>query len=183
MLLIVWYLAFWWVPTGHVTDAWKVAATFIPISFGWAGGDVSVTAYIQALLMKKDGEVSDVSALGAVMSFLYCTYIVIYAVGGTLLGKYVDAVSNRPENHNTDTFTPMPGFPSGYVNVRDAIYNVAGIQFTILAVIMLVATFIPKGSFAWNPSSLYGETLQSDSVDDLVNGSGELKRDIDASSM
>lgn len=30
--------------------AWKVAGCFIPISMGWAAGDVSLAAYIQSLL-------------------------------------------------------------------------------------------------------------------------------------
>lgn len=33
-LLIVWYLAFWYPPENDVRQAWIVAATFIPISFG-----------------------------------------------------------------------------------------------------------------------------------------------------
>jgi hypothetical protein len=47
-LLIVWYLPFWHPPKGDVGQAWIVAATFLPISFGWAAGDVSLAAYIQA---------------------------------------------------------------------------------------------------------------------------------------
>jgi hypothetical protein len=146
MILIPWYLVFWWVPTGHVSDAWKVAATFIPISFGWAAGDVSLAAYVQALLGCEEKEVNDVSPLGAVMSFLYCTYIVTYAIASTFLGQYVDAVGNRPENRNTGTPPNYPSFPNDYVNVRPAIYNVVGVQFTVLAVIMLLATFIPRGA-------------------------------------
>jgi len=30
--------------------AWKLAAIFLPISLGWAAGDVSLVAYIQATL-------------------------------------------------------------------------------------------------------------------------------------
>lgn len=77
MLLIVWYLAFWYPPEDQVRYAWMVAGTFIPISFGWAAGDVSLAAYIQASLARLEKDTKDVSALGAVMSFLYCTYIVV----------------------------------------------------------------------------------------------------------
>lgn len=167
LLLIVWYLATWWVPTGRVTDAWIVAATFIPISFGWAAGDVSLAAYIQALLQRKEDESNDVSPLGAVMAFLYCTYIIIYAVAGTYLGQYIDFVGNSRKN--TANNVPLDGYPKDYIDIHPAVKNIAGVQFTVLAIIMLAATFVPKGSFHLNPKNLYGETLQAeDSVEDLV---------------
>ncbi|MCJ1245398.1 hypothetical protein MMC30_002602 [Trapelia coarctata] len=167
LLLIVWYLATWWVPTGNVNYAWIVAATFMPISFGWAAGDVSLAAYIQALLQRKEDESNNVSPLGAVMAFLYCTYIVIYAVLGTYLGRYIDDVGNARKN--TAANVPLAGYPKDYIDIHPAIKNIAGVQFTVLAIIMLAATFIPKGSFALNPKSLYGETLQADeSEEDLV---------------
>lgn len=46
MLLIVSYLPYWYPAMGQVSQAWAVAGTFIPISFGWAAGDVSLAAYI-----------------------------------------------------------------------------------------------------------------------------------------
>jgi hypothetical protein len=92
LLLIVWYLPSWWVPPGRVTDAWVVPATFIRVSFVWATGDVSLAAYIQALLQRKEGEDNEISPLVAVMAFLYCTYIVIYAVTSAVFGKYIDRV-------------------------------------------------------------------------------------------
>lgn len=94
MLLIVWYLPYWYPPRNDVTQAWRVAGTFIPISFGWAAGDVSLAAYIQASLARKETEYQDVSALGAVMSVLYVTYIVLYAILNPVLGTYIDSVYN-----------------------------------------------------------------------------------------
>src|ERR1700761_5544523 len=93
MLLIVWYLPYWYPRRGDVNEAWRVAGTFIPISFGWAAGDVSLAAYIQASLARLEAENKDVSALGAVMAFLYSTYIVTYAICSPLLGRYIDSVS------------------------------------------------------------------------------------------
>jgi len=133
MLLIPWYLAFWYPPRNQVRQAWLVAATFIPVSFGWAAGDVSLAAYIQASLARLEKETKDVSALGAVMSFLYCTYIVLYAILSPLLGQYVDSVYNR-----------TGGSRGG--DIHGAIYNVAGVQFTVLCVVVIAATFIPKVS-------------------------------------
>jgi hypothetical protein len=57
---------------------------------GWAAGDVSLAAYIQASLAGNDHGHPGVSALGAVMAFLYSSYIVMYAVLGVLLGRVFD---------------------------------------------------------------------------------------------
>lgn len=163
MLVIVWYLPYWSPPRRKVGQAWIVAATFLPISFGWAAGDVSLAAYIQASLARKESENRDVSALGAVMSFLYCTYIVIYAVASPILGKYVDRVFEKTGGQDN----------GGTIN--EAIQNIGGVQFTIVAALILAATFVPKGAFRFNPRTLYGENLAKevdadDDVDYSTNG-------------
>lgn len=99
-LLIVWVLPSYIsqiVPNQSVW-AWKIAGMFVPVSIGWASGDVSLAAFIQASLARIESEDSEVSALGAVMSFLYSTYIIVYAVAGSLLGKYVDAQYKKDKN-------------------------------------------------------------------------------------
>lgn len=68
LLLVLWYIPFWYPPTGRLSDAWVVAGSFIPVSFGWAAGDVSLAAYIQASLARVESQTTHVSALGAVMS-------------------------------------------------------------------------------------------------------------------
>lgn len=45
----------------------------MPISIGFASGDVSLAAYIQSSLAKIESEDKEISALGAVMSFLFST--------------------------------------------------------------------------------------------------------------
>lgn len=167
LLMIVWYLPYWYPPQDQVRYAWIVAATFLPISFGWAAGDVSLAAYIQAALARKEDEAEDVSSLGAVMSFLYSTYIVIYAICNPLLGRYADAVYAR----NEDT--------GGRVN--GAIRNLAGVQFTIIAVVVIGSSFVPRGAFAFNPKDLYGESLDRDlnlnsPVEDSVAGDFEKEK-------
>jgi hypothetical protein len=67
-LLIVWVLPSYIskiVPNQSVW-AWKIAGMFVPV--GWASGDVSLAAFIQASLARIESEDSEVSALGAVMS-------------------------------------------------------------------------------------------------------------------
>lgn len=148
-LLIVWYLPFWHPPRNDVGQAWIVAATFLPISFGWAAGDVSLAAYIQASLARIESRTQNVSALGAVMAFLYSSYIVIYAIASVSLGTYIDRVSDK----NKDQIQP-------------AIFNVAGIQFTIICVLVMTSTFVPKGAFSLNPKMLHDEYLDTDLEDE-----------------
>ncbi|KAF3033486.1 hypothetical protein E8E12_001922 [Didymella heteroderae] len=168
-LLIVWYLPFWHPPKGDVGQAWIVAATFLPISFGWAAGDVSLAAYIQASLARIESDTKNVSALGAVMAFLYSSYIVTYAIASVCLGTYIDRVSDA----NND-------------NVQSAIRNVAGIQFTIIAVLVMSSTFVPKGAFKLNPKMLSDEPLDTDLEDEeleYVPGGQKYKDGRDSSEM
>ena len=142
-LLIVWYLAFWYPSVNNVREAWVVAATFMPMSFGWAAGDISLSAYVQALLHQQEHERKDVSALVTVMAFLYSTYIVTYSIASPILGSYVDGVSARNNG-----------------NVHSAIFHVGGIQFSVISGMVMLATFVPRGAFRLNPKILEGEDLE-----------------------
>ena len=155
-LLIIWYIPKYshQIKPHQVIYAWKIAFSFIPISFGWAAGDVSLAAFIQASLARMESQDREVSALGAVMAFLFSAYIIIYAVLGSLLGRYIDSVFKKDKN------------------IYRALVNVGGIQFTVLSVIVLVATFIPKGGFSLNPdiindAELEGEVDEERNVDEL----------------
>ena len=134
MLLIIWYIPFFYPPPNEVKYAWFIALSFIPISFGWAAGDVSLGAYIQSSLTQLEMKNKNISPLGAVMAFLYSSYIIIYAILNPILGKYIDQVYNS----------------SG--SVRPALLNTAAIQLTIILVVVFFSTFIPKGAFALNPT-------------------------------
>ncbi|CAN8104464.1 unnamed protein product [Discula destructiva] len=146
MLLIVWYIPFWRPPRNQVSQAWMVAATFMPISFGWAAGDVSLAAYIQASLSRLESQNKNVSALGAVMAFLYSLYIVLYAVCGTFLGRYLDRVYAASGGSNGGT-------------IYSGLIYTAGVQFTLICALVFSSTFIPKGAVRWNPDMLYDEDL------------------------
>lgn len=161
MLLIVWYIPSWRPARNEVGQAWLAAATFIPISFGWAAGDVSLAAYVQACLARLESKNKDVSALGAVMAFLYSFYIILYAVLGTFLGRYLDSVYNAS--------------PTG--DIRAGLVFTAGVQFTVIAALVLAATLVPKGALAWNPEMLNDENLEGDlevvEVDGPNHGAGK----------
>jgi MFS family permease len=133
MLLIIWYIPFYYPPSGQVKYAWFIALTFIPISFGWAAGDVSLIAFIQSSLTHLETKNKDVSPLGAVMAFLYSSYIIIYAILNPILGKYIDSIYNSTET------------------IRPALLYTAAIQLTIILIIVFLSTFIPKGALAFNP--------------------------------
>lgn len=148
-LLIVWYLPFWHPRKDDVGQAWIVAATFLPISFGWAAGDVSLAAYIQASLARIESKSKNVSALGAVMAFLYSSYIVTYAIASVSLGTYIDRVSDKNDG-----------------KIQSAIRNVGAIQFTLVAGLVMISTFIPKGALSFNPKLLSDEPLDTDLEDE-----------------
>ncbi|EAQ85512.1 hypothetical protein CHGG_09526 [Chaetomium globosum CBS 148.51] len=150
MLLIVWYIPFWHPPADQVGQAWIAAATFIPISYGWASGDVSLAAYIQASLARLESQNKNVSALGAVMAFLYSFYIVTYAVSGTMLGRYLDGIFNK-----------SGGLDGG--EVRSGLMYTAGVQMSVISVLVLAATFVPKGALAFNPKIISDDPLDDDS--------------------
>lgn len=152
MLLIVWYIPFWHPPSGQVGQAWIVAATFAPISYGWASGDVSLAAYIQASLARIESQNKNVSALGAVMAFLYSFYIVTYAVAGTLLGRYLDGVYN-----NTG------GMSGG--EVRSGFVFTAGVQMSVISLLVFASTFVPKGAFAFNPKIISEESFEDEHIE------------------
>ena len=160
MLLIVWYLPYWYPPTGELRQAFVVFATFIPVSFGWAAGDVSLAAYIQAALARRESTTRNVSALGSVMAFLYSTYIVIYAVANPMIGRYIDRVSRENDG-----------------DIHSAVRNFVGVHFTVIGVVIMAATFIPKGSLSLNPRMLFNENLDGpiESTETLVQGDAVYK--------
>lgn len=57
LLLIIWYISFYYPPPDQVEYAWIIATIFIPISFGWAAGDVSLGAYIQSPLSQLEKKI------------------------------------------------------------------------------------------------------------------------------
>jgi hypothetical protein len=114
----------------------------IPISYGWAAGDCSLSAYIQSTLAKLEDNDEDVSALGSVMAFLYVSYIILYSVVSTVLGRWVDSQLRG----YTDAEMEGPA--------RFSLKMVGGVQFTVLSAIILAATLIPPGSLSLNPAEL-----------------------------
>lgn len=80
-------------------------------------------------------------------------YIVIYAIASPLLGRYIDGVYNRSGGANGG-------------DIHAAIRNVASVQFTVLCVVVLASTFIPKGAISFNPRMINDEELDKDLLND-----------------
>jgi hypothetical protein len=104
----------------------------------------------------------DVSALGAVMAFLYVTYIVLYAVLSAVLGRWVDKE-----------------LTSG-TSAREVLKYVGGVQFTILCVLVIAASCIPRGSLSFNPQLIEGHnSVESDGEGEESEETYELGKDGD----
>lgn len=133
LLMIVWYIPFYNPSVISVKNAWIIALSFIPLGFGSAGDDISLNAHIQASLSQPQLKNKDISSLGAVMAFLYSSYIIIYAILNPTLGMYIDSVYNSKQT------------------IRPAFIFTVGVQISIVAILVTLSTFIPKGSCKLNP--------------------------------
>lgn len=113
-----------------------VAAGLIPVmmvlSGAWAAGDVSLLAYIQSNLPEEEDESNKISPLGAVMGFLYASYVIISTLLIYGLGQVFDH------------FIALH-------DVRQGFFWISGIGFSICGVLIFTSTFVPKGSFHINP--------------------------------
>ena len=136
LLPLVWTVPFYNAQPQNIAFAGRIAPLFTSISFGWATGDLSVTLYAQSVLATEESLSENVSAVGAVMSFLYTTFILLYAVLPVVLGRIIDMVFLQNSN------------------IQIGLIFVAGIQFSIISVFILINTFIPSGAFHLNPSSI-----------------------------
>ncbi|CAF4194107.1 unnamed protein product [Rotaria sp. Silwood2] len=154
ILLLVWYIPYYYPPINNVKYAWIIAATYIPIGFGSAADDIGLNSFIQSSLSGLESKHKNISALGAVASFLYSSYIIIYAILNPLLGLYIDNIYNSTRS------------------VQSAFVNTVAIQMTVISTIVLISTLIPKGSMVCNPVLLHDEEL--DSTMDNVQSSDKL---------
>ncbi|KAL1915256.1 uncharacterized protein VTP21DRAFT_7532 [Calcarisporiella thermophila] len=154
MLSTLWIFPFLYTDS-PVTFVCAAIPLMILLSGGWAAGDVSLAAYIQTQISGHVGDDS-VSPLGAVMAFLYSTYLVVYTVYNgkhpptSLLTFCLDQVLIFFAS------VVLMGMVFDYYknqgNIRLGFFYVVGVGISIVAmVLMFASTFIPKGSFAINP--------------------------------
>ncbi|KAI8814487.1 major facilitator superfamily domain-containing protein [Cladochytrium replicatum] len=131
LVLVVWIFPYVTVPTENVLGfVWSLTPVAAIISFGWASGDVSLAAYVQSRLAGIDSHDAHTSPLAAVMSFLYVTYLVVYFILANVMATVRD-------NWKA---------PS-----KELYIWIGGVMMTIAGAIVFASTFIPRGSFAFNP--------------------------------
>lgn len=126
MMYLMWTLVY----IGDNKNPWIgvgiIIPLIIPISFGWAAGDVSLLAHIQSNFSKDNNNnpQDDKKKLNAVMSFLYTTYIIFITFIANGIGYLFDKY--KTEN-----------------DPRQGLFYVAGIMMSIFAIIIFMSTFIP----------------------------------------
>ena len=116
--------------------AWCLMPIMVLLSSGWAAGDVSLSAFIQTQLNSlPQAQLKQVaSPLGAVMAFLYSLYIIMFTILAPLSGMLFDSFAARNE-------------------ISRGLFWVVGVAIAIFCgTIIFLSTFIPRGSFALNPT-------------------------------
>lgn len=148
-LFVMWYLGFWYPPRDDVKQPFYLAAGMSCATVGFAACDVAVSAYMQSQLKQRETDGGNFNVAASAMGFLNVVWIGTYAALGGVLGKYMDSawLKDNPAG------TPKVELTAGQ-NTHHAMTMLAGVQFTIIAVMIFAATFIPKGAVAWNPKSL-----------------------------
>ena len=155
-----------------------MAAVMAFISAGWAAGDVSMAAYIQSNIPNLEISTKNTNPLGAVMSFLYASYIVIYAIISPVIGKWIDEYKSDADWQKK--LSSQKGISSAtkkmYLAKQQALLKeqkdvyffwIAGVFFSLISIPIFFNTFVPKGSWAWNPRAI-GDDIQVPQVE-LVN--------------
>lgn len=137
------------------------------ISFGWAAGDCSLVAYVQSRFANVSNQNDKAPSLGSVMAFLYVLYIILFA----FISPGMGAVHDSFLKPLTDKFGQESPIQLRLPLVRQAMIYTAGVFVTCCGAIILAATFIPRGSFAFNPKSIDS----GDSVSD-TNQSEKIKK-------
>lgn len=149
-----------------------LTAIMLCISAGWAAGDVSLSAFIQRQVQNAAGTVDDENALPAVMSFLYVIYIIIYAVLSPMIGNWLDGISRGGMTYTeakTCATNKLKIYSTAQVATCTALkpvikqaqidlyfYWIGGVFFSVMCIVIFANTFLPKGSWAFNPTLAYG---------------------------
>ena len=149
-LLISWVFPFYKPTTDANAHVWTMFPLMALLSFGWSAGDVSLAAHVQGNLHQYDTLESHTTPLHSVMSFLYIINLVFYFVINFVCGKVRDSVvaSNG--------------------NLTEMFINIAALPMTAAAVIIFASTFVPVGTFCWNPEGPKSKKEEEEDVATIV---------------
>lgn len=139
-LNLVWLFAYLPAEPHVVLWAWRMAAVCIPISISVAASDISLMAHLQATLPNMPNLKREMSPLPAVLSVVSICHLASFVLLSMLLGRYTDGQLKE-----------LTG-PELIATAKEVLKYVGGVLCSGLCVLILAISFIPKGSFAWNPT-------------------------------
>jgi preprotein translocase subunit SecG len=115
-------------PSSHawITVAWLVPL-IIPVSLGFAAGDVSLLAHVQSTLLANNANGNGDEVLACVMSFLYTGYILLMIAMANIVGTVFDHYKAAND-------------------VQGALFWICGVMMTILGVIIFACTYIASST-------------------------------------
>ena len=116
------------------------------------------------------------------MSFLYVFSIVVYAIINPLIGKWLDDISIDGYNaaQIKKSLKSATGTTETYLTTLSAelldkrldlyFYWIGGVFFSLMSIVIFFNTFIPKGSWKFNPSldEDYVKSDESDETEDKI---------------
>lgn len=167
--------------TDPANTAGIMAAIMCFISAGWSAGDVSLIAFIQRQMrfVKEPGSHVD-DALPCVMSFLYVLAIVIYAIINPIIGKWLDEISiNGYDAAEVKTaLKTASGANKTYLKALSVdilqeridlyFYWIGGVFFSLMSILIFFNTFVPKGSWKFNPTLDEEDYVKPDEAEDKI---------------
>ena len=167
--------------TDPANTAGIMAAIMCFISAGWSAGDVSISAFIQRQMrfVKEPGShVND--ALPCVMAFLYVFAIVVYAIINPVIGKWLDEISIdgkdagqikkmlKVKTISTGDKAYLTALSAELLDERIDLYFywIGGVFFSLMSILIFFNTFLPKGSWKFNPTLEEEDYVKSDESDE-----------------
>lgn len=168
--------------TNPANTAGIMAAIMCFISAGWSAGDVSLTAFIQRQMrfVKEPGNHTN-DALPCVMAFLYVIAIVIYAIINPLIGKWLDEISingydavqvkKALKSATGSNKTYLKNLSAEILEERIDLYFywIGGVFFSLMSILIFFNTFVPKGSWKFNPTLDEEDYVKSDVSEDEID--------------
>lgn len=154
LLLLVWFFPFWAPDEAEARQVLIAVAFMVPLAFAWAAYDVSITAYVQAALTRLEHTSPHIASLSAVVCFVYCLQVAMYGSMSTLIRTYLDKMG--------------PGDA-----IQGRLIWTAGVQFTVISIVVIASSFIPEGSRALNPRMIASRKLDEDIDQSGVEGTSE----------
>ncbi|MCJ1327242.1 hypothetical protein MMC10_003910 [Thelotrema lepadinum] len=138
MLMLIWIFPAWCPTQRDSGSAWIAAAIVLPLGATWSAAAVSFYSYMQTLLSDEapTSSTKTLPPLSSVVGFLFTVETILQASALPLLGMYIDKTVKRT------------GTTDRSCAARTALKYVGGVHFTVLAVLIVISTLIPRGALS-----------------------------------